>query len=165
MVTFENIPAKFENALSLFKPHLESIVSQEIGDVNINFVFIDATTMADMNGEYRKKEGPTDVLTFVYESGNEEIEEENNEISELSEEYINEPYAEGYLCMDVIEDNAKDFENTVERELLTVLVHSILHMAGYDHEYKDDNAEEMFKKQDSYVEKILEAISNKNNKI
>ncbi len=75
MVTFENVPSKFENALSTFKPHLESIVSQEIGNVNINFVFLDATTMTELNEEYRKKEGPTDVLTFVYGGSNEDFEE------------------------------------------------------------------------------------------
>ena len=163
MVTFENVPSKFENALSTFKPHLESIVSQEIGNVNINFVFLDATTMTELNEEYRKKEGPTDVLTFVYGGSNEDFEEVSDEISKLSEEYTSEPYAEGYLCIDVIEDNAKDFKNSVEKELLTVLVHSILHMAGYDHEYKDDNAEEMFKKQDDYVGSIWPLVKSNSN--
>lgn len=163
MVTFENVPSKFENMLSILKPHLERIVNQEIGDVNINFAFVDVLTMTKLNKEYRKKEGPTDVLTFVYGDSNEDFEEVSDEISELSEEYTSEPYAEGYLCIDVIEDNAKDFKNSVERELLTVLVHSILHMAGYDHEYKDDNAEEMFKKQDNYVGSIWPLVKSNSN--
>ncbi len=170
VITFENIPLRVENMLSRFKPYLEDIARQEVGEVKINFVFIDSGSIAEMNKEYREKKGPTDVLTFVYGdtdaideiiereeiSGEtiKNIDEIESELASLSEEFSELPYAEGYLCLDVVKENAKEFGNILEKELLTVLVHSILHMAGYDHEYEGSNAEEMFKKQNDYVERI-----------
>lgn len=151
MIEFVNTPNEIEKFLNDVKVFLEEIVEKEIGNVNVQFVFIDSDEMSKMNEDYRSKSGPTDVLTFVYgDQNNEEFQEEN----------LIEPYAEGYLCIDVIKENAQQFENVFQKELLTVLVHSILHMAGFDHEYSTENAEEMFKKQDMYVKLIWENLKN-----
>lgn len=173
MVEFINVPAEIEKFLNTIKPLLEEIVEKEIGSVKVEFIFIDSEEMTKMNNRYRSKEGPTDVLTFIYGSSTEETiqeeinqigEKEPNEISnevgnEVSEEFYIEPYAEGYLCIDAIKENAHRFENTFQKELLTVLVHSILHMSGYDHEYNTKNAKEMFKKQDMYVTSIWKNLN------
>lgn len=153
MIEFCDFPESVEEFLKKVKEDLEKIASNEIGDVDIEFVFIDSDTIAKMNAEYRGKEGPTDVLTFVY--GYDETEEEiENEDMDTEE-----PYAEGYLCIDVIKENSEKFNVPFEKEMLTVLVHSILHMAGYDHEYSTENAEEMFNKQNKYVEEIWNSLA------
>uniref|UniRef100_A0A7C5YE73 Endoribonuclease YbeY n=1 Tax=Fervidobacterium nodosum TaxID=2424 RepID=A0A7C5YE73_9BACT len=153
MIEFCDFPESVEGFLKKVKEDLEKIASNEIGDVDIEFAFVDPDTIAKMNTEYRSKEGPTDVLTFVY--GYDETEEEiENEVMNTEE-----PYAEGYLCVDVIKENSEKFNVPFEKELLTVLVHSILHMAGYDHEYSTENAEEMFNKQNKYVEEIWNSLA------
>ncbi|AMW32778.1 probable rRNA maturation factor [Fervidobacterium changbaicum] len=128
---------------------LSEIVEKEIGDVVIHFIFVDSEIISEMNKTYRGKEGPTDVLTFVY-GDSRDIEEEEQEAQEATS-----PYAEGYICLDVVRKNAEEFRNSFEKELLTVLVHSILHMAGYDHEYDTTNAAEMFQKQDAYLKDLI----------
>lgn len=153
MIEFCDFPESVEGFLKNVKEDLEKIASNEIGDVDIKFAFVDPDTIAKMNAEYRGKEGSTDVLTFVY--GYDEMEEEiENEDMDTEE-----PYAEGYLCIDVIKENSEKFNVPFEKELLTVLVHSILHMAGYDHEYSKENAEEMFNKQNKYVEEIWNSLA------
>jgi len=116
---------------------LEEIVRKEIGDVVVNVIFIDKKTISQLNSKFRKKRGATDVLTFPY--GDEDL------------------FGEIYVCLDIVEENAKRFHNTLERELVEVIVHGILHLAGYDHEYSKENEKEMFEKQTKYVEEVMGA--------
>jgi len=116
---------------------LEEIVRKEIGDVVVNVIFIDKKTISQLNSKFRKKRGATDVLTFPY--GDEDL------------------FGEIYVCLDIVEENAKRFHNTLERELVEVIVHGILHLAGYDHEYSKENEKEMFEKQTKYVEEVMRA--------
>ncbi|MGC8820150.1 MAG: rRNA maturation RNase YbeY [Fervidobacterium sp.] len=164
MIYFNEVPSSVEKFLERIKDKLEIIVEKEIGNVDISFVFIDPQLMSEMNMRFRKKEGPTDVLTFIY--GDEEFTEFEQSTSDMAEglDELNQAkenltiYSEGYLCLEKIKENSEAFENPFEKELLTVLVHSILHMAGYDHEYNSQNAQEMFRKQSEYVEKIWESL-------
>ncbi|ODN31203.1 rRNA maturation RNase YbeY [Fervidobacterium thailandense] len=149
---FQNVPEEFVQLIDKFKEKLDEIVRAEIGDVVVQFVFVGQDEISEMNAKFRGKEGPTDVLTFVY--GTEDSEFEPELPVEL-EEGQREIYAESYVCPSVVEENAREFGNSTEHEMITVLVHSILHMAGYDHEYGDVNAKEMFEKQENYVQKLL----------
>jgi probable rRNA maturation factor len=151
LISFFEIPEEAEKILKPYEKKLSEIVEKEIGRVSIHFIFVDTETIAEMNRDYRGKEGPTDVLTFVYGNSHEEVEN----LGEKAFENTTEPYAEGYICLDIVKKNAEEYNNTFEKELLTVVVHSILHMAGYDHEYDATNAEEMFQKQEMYLRKLL----------
>jgi len=147
VIVFQNVPVQFEELLEKFKDKLNEIVITEIGNVVVQFVFVTKNEISQMNANFRGKEGPTDVLTFVYGAEPSEVG------SDFGEEL--EPYAESYICATVVEENAREFGNSPEQEMITVLVHSILHMAGYDHEYGDVKAQEMFEKQEKYVLRLL----------
>jgi probable rRNA maturation factor len=82
-----------------------------------------------LNQRYRKKNKPTDVLSFGV---------------------IGEEIAEIVICPEEVEKNGEDFK----KELTRVLIHGILHLFGYDHEKKKSEAEKMFLKQDEYLSKI-----------
>ncbi len=127
-----------EKYLECLKNVVSNILEVYIGSVNANFIFVSKEEIAWMNEEYRKKKGPTDVLTFVYE---EDI------------------FAESYICSDVVKENAQEFGNTFEKELAEVIIHSTLHIVGYDHEYDKTKAEEMFKLQADYLERFLECLN------
>lgn len=147
MIVFQNVPAQFKELLEKVKDKLNEIVITEIGNVVVQFVFVTKDEISQMNANFRGKEGPTDVLTFVYGA-------EPSEFGSNFEEE-SEPYAESYICTAVVEENAHKFGNSPEQEMITVLLHSILHMAGYDHEYGDVKAQEMFEKQEKYVLQLL----------
>ncbi|WP_448374951.1 rRNA maturation RNase YbeY [Fervidobacterium sp.] len=164
-IVFFDVPDELIKLIDNYLNELTKIVEDEIADVKIHFIFVDSQTMAQMNQQYRGKEGPTDVLTFVYEDSyeNDDLDEldveETQGLGKIKEsELAEEPYAEGYICLDVVKKNAEELNNTFEKELLTVFVHSILHMAGYDHEYDTTNAQEMFAKQKMYVEKLTNEL-------
>jgi probable rRNA maturation factor len=151
LLRFFEVPEEVEKILSPYKKKLSEIIEKEIGRVLIHFIFVDTETISEMNMDYRGKEGPTDVLTFVYGNSHEKVENPG----EKEFETTTEPYAEGYICLDIVKKNAEEYGNTFEQELLTVVVHSILHMAGYDHEYDTTNAEEMFQKQEMYLKNLF----------
>ena len=116
---------------------MDNVLKNELKkDVNVSLIFVDKDEMTKLNHEYRKMNGPTDVLTFVY--GDDDL------------------FAEIFVCEDIVRENAEKFSNTFEKELLTVLIHAALHVAGYDHEYDKTNAELMFKKQDEYLKEYSE---------
>jgi len=52
-------------------------------------------------------------------------------------------------------DQAKDYNHSIEFEVLTLVVHGLLHLLNYDHTIESD-AKNMFEKQD----KILKVIAN-----
>ncbi|ABR30444.1 rRNA maturation factor [Thermosipho melanesiensis] len=115
---------------------VDEVTRNELGkEVNINLVFLSKEKIKKINREFRNINSETDVLTFVY--GDDDL------------------FAEIYLCEDVIEENAKKFSNTYEKELLMVLIHAALHCSGYDHEYDKTNAKKMFDLQERYYEKYL----------
>lgn len=138
MVDFFNVPVGLEVFVEKLRPALERILRSELGEGKVvSFAFVDSDLIAEMNRTYRGKDGPTDVLTFVYGS---------------SESMTDgEPFAEAYLSLEEIDKNAASFGNSLEGELVTVIIHSILHMAGYDHEFNSSKADEMFEKQKMYV--------------
>jgi len=125
---------KGSNLLEDVKEKLEEIVKKEIGDVHVNVILVSEDEIKELNQQFRGQDLPTDVLTFP-----------------LMEEDV---YGEIYVCPLIVEENAREFNNTFEKELLEVVIHGILHLAGYDHEFEDRNSKEMFEKQKKYVEEV-----------
>tara|TARA_A100001037_G_scaffold45573_3_gene36759 strand:+ start:3451 stop:3795 length:345 start_codon:yes stop_codon:yes gene_type:complete len=80
------------------------------GDVSI--IFVDKEHMNKLNLEYRKKDKPTDVLTFVL----------NKDIFE----------GEIYICTSVCSD-----EN-IEKWILDRVIHGFLHMDDCHHSTKEE---------------------------
>jgi probable rRNA maturation factor len=125
---------KGSKLLENLKEKLEEIVKKEIGDVHVNVILVSEDEIKELNQQFRSHDQPTDVLTFL-----------------LMEEDV---YGEIYVCPMIVEENAKEFSNTFEKELLEVVIHGILHLAGYDHEFEDRKSKEMFEKQKKYVEEV-----------
>ena len=79
-------------------------------DKTINIAFVDPDEIQVKNLEYRKKDSPTDVLSFDY--GDE---------------------GDILLCTDII-DNLRDKDETLSEAILKTLIHGTLHLFGFDHE-------------------------------
>ncbi|MET3963348.1 putative rRNA maturation factor [Marmoricola sp. OAE513] len=99
---------------------------------------VDEDTIAELNGKWMEKDGPTDVLAFP--------------MDELRPGMINEEPEEGVLgdlvlCPSIAAKQAEEaaakgqtgYGVTDELELLTV--HGILHLLGYDHAEPEEHAE------------------------
>ncbi|MBU0975376.1 MAG: rRNA maturation RNase YbeY [Patescibacteria group bacterium] len=61
-----------------------------------------------------------------------------------------------YICPDVIEKNAKQFGSTYREEFARVVIHGILHLAGFDHKKAFGESEEkMFEVQERLVSEVV----------
>ena len=84
-------------------------------EVEISVAVVGKRKIQEINKKWRKKDEVTDVLSFCYENIEEKLE------------------GEVVLCLDVIKDNAKKDGIEIEEELEKNVIHSILHIVGYEH--------------------------------
>lgn len=95
---------------------------------NISIAFVSSDEIKKLNQKYRKKNKPTDVLSFG------KTLDFKSDLSEI------------VICPEVVKKN--------NEELAKMLVHGILHILGYEHEKSEKEAKEMEKKQEKYLSKI-----------
>lgn len=86
---------------------------------HFNVVFTDDATIQKLNKTYRKKNKPTDVLSFNY-----------GDDSEMAGEI--------YISVPTAHRQAKELGHSFGSELNKLFVHGILHLHGYDHETDQD---------------------------
>jgi len=85
------------------------------GEVNVRIT--SDTEMRRLNREFRRKDEPTDVLSFPSSpNGN----------SELAGDIA--------ICAEIAYANAGILRHPFEEELKILMLHGLLHLAGYDHE-------------------------------
>jgi probable rRNA maturation factor len=84
----------------------------------------DDALLAELNREYRRREGPTDVLAFPI--GRDPVEPEEIWL-----------WGEVYVSIDRAREQAERRGVALDEELVALVAHGLLHLAGYD----DDNDE------------------------
>lgn len=92
-----------------------------IGEVNISFVQNDE--MQRLNRQFRGKNRPTDVLSFPSQA--------TNQSPQIAGDIA--------ISIDIARENAATLGHSLESELKILILHGVLHLAGYDHER--DNGE------------------------
>jgi probable rRNA maturation factor len=102
---------------------------------------VDEDTIAELNGQWMEKEGPTDVLAFP--------------MDELRPGLVGEEPEEGVLgdlmlCPAVAVRQGETAGHGTEAELELLTVHGILHLLGYDHAEPEEHRE-MFGLQDELL--------------
>ncbi len=133
-LTSENIDNDF------LKKIVEVVLQKEKGKIlPLSIVFLDSGKIKNLNKKYRKKNIPTDVLSFSYK--NDIIEFENKEDSLIGEIV---------LCPEMIKKNAQKFKKDYKDELMWALIHGLLHLLGYNHK-KEQEAKKMRKKEKRYL--------------
>ena len=115
-------------------------------NVNISISVASVSEIHELNKKYREVDKPTDVLSFPIFS-REEI--ESDSIVELQEIDL----GDIIICIDVVEEHAKEYETGILRETMYMITHGICHLIGYDHENEVDK-----KEMRALEEKILSKI-------
>jgi len=107
----------------------------------IGLSIVGPARMQKLNAQFRRKNKPTDVLSFSHLEGM-QILEVCPEVGDI------------ILCWSVAKDQAKEFGTSRKEELQRLTVHGLLHLFGYDHETNTKDARRMFRLQ----EKILASL-------
>ena len=111
-------------------------------NAEVSLSIVDMETIHRLNKEYREVDRPTDVLSFPMDE--EGYDNEGNPIFLLGDIVI---------CLDVAENQAKDFGHSLEREMMYLICHSTLHLLGYDH-IEDEDKKEMRAKEKEVMKNL-----------
>ena len=110
----------------------------------ITIVFLTAPEMKRVNSSFRKKNKPTDILSFASD--------DPASIGEL------------LLCPDVLKKQAAVQQHTFSDEMKYMLIHGILHLLGYDHELSKSEEKLMFSIQDKAFGMLVQPPVKKSQK-
>ncbi len=116
---------------------------------DLNIILTGERRMRALNRFYRGKNKVTDVLAFPY-SQNRLVEVQREEALQT-----NHLLGEVVICMPQAKKQARRAAHPLARELATLLLHGMLHLAGYDHEKNEQEAQRMFALQDELLAKVL----------
>lgn len=98
----------------------------------VNVVLTNAKNIKSINKEHRGIDKETDVLSFPMF--------EKNEIANLDN--TNEDIlGDMVISIERVEEQAKEYGHSFERELAYMVVHSFYHLLGYDHMTEEDKKE------------------------
>jgi probable rRNA maturation factor len=111
--------------------------------VALTIRFVDAEEGRSLNHQYRGRDYPTNVLSFVAEPIELPEEFQANTL-DAGLETDDEPRYIGDLvvCAPVVEREASEQGKTRDAHYAHMTVHGVLHLLGYDHEHPDE-AEQM----------------------
>lgn len=115
---------------------MENIKTEHI----VSFIIVDNEEIHKINKNYRNIDRPTDVISFATIDGN-------------SDRALSYELGDIYISIDKLNDQAKEYGHSQMREFAFLVTHGLLHLLGYDHMNKDDEAM-MFKKQDEVLDKV-----------
>lgn len=99
--------------------------------MDLSIALVGPARIKELNKKYRKKNKPTDTLSFLYDD-----------------------FGEIVICPNEIKKNARKFKAAFKKELTGVLIHGVLHLLGYEHENDKIKAAQMESKENQYLAKI-----------
>jgi probable rRNA maturation factor len=100
-------------------PFIEAVLTHlGIDGWELSVLFCADPFIATLNKQYRDIDAPTDVLSFQY----------SETVGDIA------------ISLDTLASNAREFNVPVDEELKRLLVHGVLHLAGYDHTHTLDGS-------------------------
>ena len=108
----------------MFESLVRKIVKREKAFGKIDISFVNEAEIRKLNKKFRKKDKPTDVLSFVYDK-----------------EGI---LGDVIISPETARKNARRFGVTYKVELKRLAIHGVLHVLGYDHGRKMQHAEKIY---------------------
>jgi len=118
----------------------------------VNVLITDDNGISGYNKEFRKIDKATDVLSFPMQSFSKAGWEGLNE-PEFDEDTGDLPLGDIIISMESAEKQAIENNNTVEYETAYLMIHSTLHLLGYDH-YNEISEKQMHKKNKTIIKEM-----------
>ena len=149
----------FENDQTLINIHykLKMLIRRAIletleyegmkNDVEVSVTFTSDEGIRELNNRFRKKDAPTDVLSFPlfdYEGESDEppIDELANNLGDI------------VISLERAMAQANEYGHSFEREVAFLTAHSMLHLLGYDHERSEAEDEDMRARQNAVMDRM-----------
>ena len=101
----------------------EFIAYFSVEKIDVEVSFCTAEQIKDLNYKFRKKDSKTNVLSFPADS---------------SIGIQNACCGEVIICYEVLNDEAKESSKNITNHFKHLLIHSLLHLLGYEHDKEND---------------------------
>ncbi len=157
-VEWETDPSLDLDCEALIRHCLETVLAMEECpyEAQVEIVITDNDAIREANREFRGIDAPTDVLSFpmiAYERP-----ADFSGLEERAEEYFDPDSGElllgdVMLSADKVKEQADAYGHSREREFAFLIVHSLLHLCGYDH-IEEAQRRQMEARQDAVMERL-----------
>lgn len=114
-----------------------ALQAEGIANGEVSVTFLDAGAIASLNREHLGHPTPTDTISFNLAGPDA-------------------PFGDIFVCPDVAAESAEECGVSLREELLRLVIHGALHLAGHDHPAGSDRVDsEMFRRQEAILDTIL----------
>ena len=104
----------------------EPSLENQLKSTHVNLTFITKNEIKELNSKFLNKDQPTNVLSFP----SNELDFDERLLGDIA------------ICPEIISNEADDQNKDRQNHLFHIILHSLLHLAGYDHQ-EDSSAEKM----------------------
>ena len=122
-------PDRWESTLITWLEHMRS--AQELScpalvrraeEISLGLRFTDDATICELNGTWRHRQEPTDVLSFAaLEDAPDWLDDGSVELGDI------------VISLDTARRQAQEHQHSLQRELQWLTSHGLLHLLGWDH--------------------------------
>lgn len=102
-------------------------------DTEVGITLVDDERIHEINREYRNVDRPTDVISFALDDDLEDSDEP--ELIDGPEEHL---LGDIIISVETANRQGEEFGHGLEREIVYLAVHGLLHLLGYDHMVEED---------------------------
>jgi probable rRNA maturation factor len=128
---YEETTYKIEYPRKTVQWIIESARREKRSIINVNYIFCSDSYLLNLNQEFLGHNTLTDIITFGESTG-------KNITGEI------------YISLDRVKENSLKFDPIFHNELRRVMIHGILHLAGYK-DKKPNDIYTMRKKEEAYL--------------
>lgn len=123
--------------------------------LSVSITLTDLKNIRNLNCKHRNIDKETDVLSFpMFEK--EEIDKKVAKNDFQTEDIL----GDMVICIPKVEEQAKEYGHSFERELSYMVVHSFYHLMGYDH-MEEESKKEMRQKEEYILKQLGITRENK----
>ncbi|ACD23313.1 MULTISPECIES: rRNA maturation RNase YbeY [unclassified Clostridium] len=147
MIYVDNRQEKMEVS-DEFTNHLEKVIEFALKEEGVNIsseislLFVDNEEIREINNETRNIDRATDVLSFpMLDYPEKKVFKEvytENDFSEADFDGDDLVLGDVVLSLERALEQSKEYNHSYEREASYLVVHSVLHLLGYDHMEEED---------------------------
>lgn len=148
MITIKNTQRSHTIDTEKVRQDAQSILDElNYSDFDLGIWFTTNKTVRTYNKEYRKKDKPTDILSFPYHTDLKPgqrikvTEEEDKNVGDI------------LISVEFVENLLPLYQVDLQKRISVLLVHGICHLLGYSH-YDDENDRKMIAKERAIAKKL-----------
>lgn len=146
IINFEGVGFRYRRLIKKIYARALELTGNEAGGLEVTLSFVSCERIRDYNKQYRQVDKATDVLSFpmLNISYNQTVKEFAEDILPNGTIYL----GDVVICKKIAKAQAKEYGHSLKREVAFLALHGLLHVLGYDHIEKEDEAVMMAKSEE-----------------